>query len=323
MMLSDLIALRIQLAAEPLPSEPDTIVAVRLPGESRYHLGLNSDGLLCALVEVQDPGGGVDVRLRNLQVRQGVHCRVRAPYAPDQVVTGSLVICRAEQSNLVDLFLRLYGDAVDSLGPAPSADEVSSWVQRLASLFSRLENEGRKRLQGLWAELLVLREFGDPLLMLRRWRPDPTECFDFLAGRFAVEVKSCRDFERVHEFSLDQLRPPQGLVVWIASVVVRSDPAGTTVLGLLAELEASIADPAARQLLRDIAFTTAGSALEEDEHHRFDAEIARASLRLLDVEAIPSIDGEIPPAVLSVSLRCRCDGVPEIGTSSQAVARLC
>lgn len=322
MSLSELVSLRDRLVAERLPDEPDTIVALRVPGAERYHLGRTSRGQFCALIQTEGRRTGVDVRLQNLEVRQGVRCRVLPPGGPEEVLDGSLVICRAEQPSLINLFLRLFADAVEELGRLPTSDAVSTWLQQLASLLSRLEQEGRRRLQGLWAELLVMRELGDPQLLLRRWRADPKERFDFLASGFGIEVKSCQDFRRVHEFSLEQLRPPPGLSVWVASVVVRPDPVGISVLELLATVEASIPDMAARQALREITFATAGSLLEDDEHHRFEAEIARASLRLFDAAAVPSISEPLAPQILSVSLRVQCDGLAEVGTRAEAVARL-
>jgi hypothetical protein len=322
MALPDLIAMHTQLIGEPVPSGASTIVALRVPGESHYHLGLTQQGQLCALIETIGRRSGVDIRLRNLEIRQDVCCRVRTPDASEQDVTGSLVVCHAEQPSLMHLFLRLYAEAINDLGPAPSADDVSTWLQRLSMLLSRLEQDGRKRLQGLWAELLVIRELGAPELLIRRWRPDPKERFDFLAAGFALEVKSCPDFERVHEFSLEQLRPPEGLDAWVASVVVRGDPSGMSVLDLLGELETQLADPIYRQTLREITLATGGAALEEDDRYRFNGQLAGASLRLLEVSAIPRLQGDRPPEIISVSLRVKCDGVAEAGSRHDVVRRL-
>lgn len=320
--LADLLALRAQLNGEPPADDASTIVAIRVPGQNCYHLGLTHAGQLCALVETKGQRPGVDVRLRNLEVRQGVRCRIRVPGAAEHNVTGSLVTCCAEQPALQDLFVRLYAEAIDELGPEPATSDVANWLQRLADLLSRLEQEGRKRLQGLWAELLVIREFGAPELLVRRWRADPHERFDFLASAFALEVKSCQDFERVHEFSLEQLRPPAGLESWVVSAVLRRDPMGLSVLDLLKDIEGRLTDPALRQLLRELTLTTAGSALDEDDHHRFDAQLACANLRLLDTRAIPCVSGDPPAEVIRVSLRVRCEAVPQIGSPQAALLRL-
>lgn len=322
MAFSDLVRLRDALAAEPLPLDADTIVALRLPGVPSYHLGRTSSGDLCALIETQTTGRGGDVLLRNLEVRQGVRCRVRDPGGSESTVHGSLIICRTGHPTLVDLFLRLYADAVEDLGPAPSAAAVASWLQGLATLLSRLEQTSRRTLQGLWAELLVIRELGETTRLLRRWHADPRECFDFLGSAFALEVKSCQEFDRVHEFSLEQLRPPDGLEAWVASIVVRRDVAGVSVLELSAQIEADISDRALRTQFRDMVLASGGAALEDDDHHRFDLSTARTSLRLLDTFAIPCLREAVPSDVISVTLRVRCASVAEVGTQAEALRRL-
>lgn len=321
-MLSSLRTLRAQLDTELQPGEPDTIIALPVPGFNRYHLGLSNIGQLCALIETHGRRGGADVQLRNLVVRQGVRCRVRVNGADDQVLNGCLIICRSELPALTDLFLRLYADAIGELGANPSPAAVTAWLRRLTNLLSRLEEDSRRRLQGLWAELLIIKDLGDPLLALRRWRVDPHERFDFLGAGFGLEVKSCRDFDRVHEFALEQLRPPQGLEVWIASMVVRRDPTGSSVLNLLSEVEAQISDLDVRQALRENVFASAGTALEDDEHHLFDVGLARESLRFLDVVAVPSVRGEIPTEVRSVRIQSCCAGVLEVGSARQVLDRL-
>ena len=322
MSLVDLVRLREALDTEELPKDADTITALRLPTSSRYHLGRTHKGELCALIETQGGARGPDVRLRNLEVRQAIRCRVKDPGSVEQVVEGSLVVCRAAQPALLDLFLRLYADAVLDLGPAPTSITVADWLAQLAALMSRLEQEGRRRLQGLWAELLVIRHLGEPMLLLRRWRPDMKERYDFLASGFALEVKSCQDFDRVHQFSLDQLRPPEGLDVWIASIVVRRDPAGISVLELLAATESVLEDPAARFQIREMTLATGGSALDDDDQFRFDVSLAQNSLRLLDVRGVPSMTGPVHEDILDVALRVRCDHVAEVGPSSEALRRL-
>lgn len=322
MPLSDMARLRDALAAEPLPTDPDTIVALPLPGSSRYHLGRTDSGDICGLIETATASAGGDVQLRNLRVRQGIRCRVRSPEGAETTIQGSLVICHTGQPALIDLFLRLYADAVDDLGPAPSGAAVSSWLQTLATLLSRLEQGARRTLQGLWAELLVIRELGDVARLLRRWHADPRERFDFLGSSFALEVKSCQDFERVHDFSLEQLRPPDGLEAWIASVVVRQDLTGVSVLELAAQLETEITDRAQRALFRDMVLASGGAALDDNDHHRFDLATARASLKLLDTVAVPSLRETLPPEVMSVRLQVRCATVPEAGGRADALQRL-
>jgi hypothetical protein len=216
----------------------------------------------------------------------------------------------------------LYSDAVDDLGPSPTSASIASWLARLAELLSKLEEGGGRTLQGLWAELLLIRELGDPLLLLRRWRPDKRERYDFLGPGFALEVKSCQDFERIHQFSLEQLRPPDSLEVWIASVVVRRDPTGMSVLELVKDIEALLPDPAARELLRTTSLSTGGSALDDDDEFRFDYRLASDSVRFMHVAEVPSIQGPLHQDILSVSLGVKCANVAEIGQRADAIRKL-
>jgi hypothetical protein len=223
---------------------------------------------------------------------------------------------------MVGLFLRLVADAVEELGEEPAADALSRWLQKLAALFTSLELDGRRRLRGLWAELLVMRDLGDPQLLLRRWHADPRETYDFLGSDLAIEVKSCQDMDRVHEFSIRQLNPSAELDVWIASLVVRPDPDGYSVLDLLELIEGEIHDLTSRSALRSMVFAIGGSALEDDEQHRFDLAMGNSTLRLLSARDVPSIREPLPPEVIEATLRVRCHEVPSVGTASDAVARL-
>ncbi|WP_421729438.1 PD-(D/E)XK motif protein [Brevundimonas sp.] len=312
-------SLRADLLQELLP-EQGTIIAFSLDEMPVYHLGRTPEGFFCAFVEA--PGGVVDYRLKSLEIRQGVRCRLRHPGGGERETTGSLIVCRTTQDALIDLFVRLYADAIVAFGPCPSANDLVTWLHQLATLLSRAEQDGRKRLQGLWAELVVIRELGDPDLLIRRWRPDPSEAFDFLACGFALEVKSCRDFSRVHTYSWNQLRPPEGLDVWVASLVVRRDPQGVSVLDLLADIEDHLLDPELRHLVRAITLATAGSLIEEDDDYRFDAALACDSLKLFSIEAVPAVGGVAAPEVVSITVQTRCDGLVDIGSSAEACARL-
>jgi hypothetical protein len=71
-----------------------------------------------------------------------------------------------------------------------------------------------------------------------------------------------------------------------------------------------------------MALTIGGSALQSDAEHRFDPAFARNALRFMDVTTVPSPEGEIPPEVLSLTMRTRCRDVPPSGSSIEALARL-
>ncbi len=318
----DLAALDAQLTGLGEPSKSSALLALPIAVGSASRLVRGPNGEACLLIAGAEKAAGPDLKLRNVEAKARVRCEIEAPDGSVSVVEGALVTCTAADPQLRRLFLELMEEALAALGEAPGASAIAAWIHRLATLFAKLEQEGRKRLRGLWAELLLMLALQDRELAARRWHADPKERFDFLGGSFAIEVKSCQDLERVHEFSLEQLRPPSDLEVWVASVVVRPDPQGQSVLDLLSEIEGSIADPRTRDELRAMALTIGGSALEEDDLHRFDKLGALSTIKLFATSDIPSIAGPLPSEVLAVSLKVRCSEVTAAGAAAAAQTKL-
>jgi hypothetical protein len=318
----DLVALDAELAALSGPSKAGALLALPIGTSSASRLVRGPNGEACVLIAGAEVAVGSDLKLRNVEAKARVRCEIESPDGSIASVEGALVTCTATDPQLRRLFLGLMEEALAALGDTPSASAIAAWLYRIATLFAKLEQEGRKRLRGLWAELLVMLALDDSDLAARRWHADPSERFDFLGGSFAIEVKSCQDMDRVHQFSLEQLRPPADLEVWVASVVVRADPQGESVLDLLSEIEESILDARTRDEVRAMALTIGGSALEDDDLHRFDKHSALSTLRLIATGAIPSITGPLPNEVLAVSLQVRCRDLPEAGTVAGARTRI-
>ena len=317
----EMIALLAGLPWTPPPIGEDSILALEHVGLSCM-VGRTAAGCVCVLVPTTGRAPGRHHRLRNIEVREGVNCDVLAPGSSVRAIRGTLVVCRSEQSGLVRLFLGLLADAMTTLGPLPAASDFSNWVVRAAELFSQLEKEGRRTMQGLWAELVVASSLPSPEVAVRRWHADPLERYDFTSGAFSLEVKSCTDLDRVHSFSLDQLRPQTGTLVWIASVLARPEPLGRSVLDLVHALETGIPTPNVRHKLREIVFASAGSSINDDDRYRFDEAGARASLRLFDACTIPSVPGPLAPEILGVQLRVRCAALPVAGNLVEAGKKL-
>lgn len=316
-----LISLDAQLAALGNPKTPGAMLALPIAAESENRLLRGPEGQAGLLIAGACTFGP-DIKLRNVEARVGVRCMVEAPGGVTREITGTLISCTSADHQLRRLFLGVMEDALDTLGSKPTPAAIAGWLQRIASLFARLEQEGRKRLQGLWAELIVMIALENHVLAARRWHTDPNERFDFFAGTFGLEVKSCQDLERVHHFSLNQLRPPGDLNVWVASVVVRPDPQGQSVLDLLHELEVAIPDAAIRGNLRTMVMASGGIALQDDALHHFDTSLALSTLRMFDVRDVPSLSGELPQEVLAVKLEVRCRDLAPVGEICDAQIRL-
>lgn len=89
-----------------------------------------------------------------------------------------------------------------------------------------MKNPPKKKIQGLWAELLVIEQSTQPETLINAWHSSPSAKYDFTLGRDKIEVKSTSSEERIHKFSFDQLHPSANSRLLIASTIVReSGPA--------------------------------------------------------------------------------------------------
>jgi putative PD-(D/E)XK family protein DUF4420 len=297
------------LASAPPPGE-GTICALPIPGFEEHRLGRNKDGAVCLVIAAPAAGGAArpDVRLQNLRIQRRVLCDVLRPTGERESLVGTIIACSAESQDLRGFFLDLFDQALSAIGQAPEEKEVDWWIDQATRLFAELETPAVREIRGLWGELLMICEASDAVALIRRWHDSPEDRYDFLAGSFALEVKTCNDSERVHLFSLSQVRPTVDMEVIVASVPVRPDPHGMSVLDLLVEIEGRLTDTAILGKLRQTVFRIGGGSLAQSPQ-RFDRRAAAEGVRLMWASAIPAIDERPPAEVLDVQLRIRCRDV--------------
>jgi hypothetical protein len=137
--------------------------------------------------------------------------------------------------------------------------------------------------------------------MVRAWHTDPTERYDFSAGKERIEVKCAVGRSRVHHFTLEQLTPPATTVVLVASVCTERSGGGTSLEDLLVGLRSRVSgDPQSLFHLEVVVGATLGRTVVEALEESFDREMADQSLAFFDVAAVPRPGGEIPKEVTEV-----------------------
>jgi hypothetical protein len=214
---------------------------------------------------------------------------------------------------LQEHFLLVAGALIAATPPNPQPGMVAAAIETMAELFRALQAPARESVQGLWAEVLLIAESRSPATLAKAWRVAIDDRFDFSSRGARVEVKSARGPERVHYFSLEQLRPPHGTRAFVASIRVEHAGAGTTLEDLLAELRVALAGtPEVLLRLESIVATTLGSTFRTALTERFDRETARASLAYYRVEDIPSIRETLAPGVSDVHFRSNVGSVPRV-----------
>jgi hypothetical protein len=266
---------------------------------------LTKDQLNRPLFLVQD-GAGIrkpTLELENVHVEYGLQCRVT-----DEVTTSggvfTAITCTNTDNTLQELFVRCFSDMLGLWPSAVVGSEVDRYIRSLVELFRGLGRPNLKGIRGLWAELNLIASCKQQEFVLRAWHTDPTDTFDFSFPGFHMEVKSSESIDRVHHFSLQQIRPADGARVYVVSSPLQSNPSGTSVIELTERISARAArDSALREKLWRNVFATLGSEIRAAKNSRFSEEYARKQLQACKAIDLPWYPTPAPPGVLDINAR--------------------
>jgi hypothetical protein len=161
-------------------------------------------------------------------------------------VNGEFHVLQCESSDpaTVDTFVLLLDALLARLRSGDvAADYLSTFFRALVSLFSiGSSSDPAKERQGLWGELLLMKLLGGASAWAHFWHTDPYSRFDFSAGLKRAEVKTTVGDARVHTFSHRQLFTTGGEEVAIASLLLREDPDGLSLRGLIESCRRELSD---------------------------------------------------------------------------------
>lgn len=195
------------------------------------------------------------------------------------------------QVEFIDIIIMM----LSRLSPVPTKKEIAIEVENLISIFSAMTCPPRKKIQGLWAELLVIEQSKDPEFLIKAWHESPASKYDFTLGRDKIEVKSTSGEERKHNFSLDQLNPTINSRLLIASTIVRESGQGNgglSVKDLVDRICMTVKDVNCRIRIYKIITETVGSDLPRLQDLYFDYIGASDMLKYYDYKNIPGIEKE-------------------------------
>ena len=242
--------------------------------------------------------------LEHVRVQHDVDCLVHRPDGTEQSERFTVIFCTDSDRMMQEYFLRSVSSVVLALDNIPSRADVVQAITTMVELFRSMTQAPRKSIQGLWAELFVLAQAPDPVALIPYWHSLPEDRYDFTAGIQRVEVKSAAGRLRSHYFSLEQVRPPAGTRVLVASLFVEAAAGGTSVMELFEEIRARASGDTTLLLHLDrVLRLSLGSAWRQGGEERFDRQLAAGSLRVYDTRSIPAIDAPLPPEVSDVHFR--------------------
>ncbi len=307
----------------PLPQASSasscSFTAVSLP-DCDHKLGKDEGGCPCLLVAT---GGApkseprVPLVLENLAVLFDLNCQVSSPISPTQLGTFAVLKCVATDLVVRSYFLSLLPGISTAIGRSGDRAKVAAVVEDLVELFRALGTTPKKEIQGLWGELLLIREAEDPVVLAQAWHAEPGDRYDFNKGQERLDVKTTSQVPRRHHFLLEQLCPPIGTRLIVASIVVQRSGAGLSVFDLLDAICRKVAlQPQLHLRLASQVHQTLGDSWQNARSVRFDYEAAKQSIQYYDSAQIPKVLLPLPEGVSQVSFVADMNGIATLSAKA-------
>jgi hypothetical protein len=291
--------------SNPAWTEVVQLAAAQIPGRPGDYIARGSGGEAVVLLRgSHTPAVKPPLLLRHIEVDYGSRCRIaETDLAP---VDGEFIAirCAEESQQVLELFVRTVEAILATLPKEPSATQAEALIAGLVELFRKLSQPPRRSIKGLWAELFVIERSAFPEAMVAAWHSEADEKFDFASERGYLEVKATEQSVRIHEFSLAQLRPKDGTPVIVASLMLRREAGGASVLDLARRIDKRLAGNSQlrAKLWRNLA-AIVGLEFEEAVDVSFSETLAAHELKAIDAATIPCVERPLPPGVLDVRLK--------------------
>ena len=277
-----------------------------VPGRPQWRIAKSEDGLPAILVAVDAPMGSdrpPAVDLANLRVEHNVRCGVSRPGRDVEIARYSIIQCLSGDSDVQACFLRTIGGALLGLERRVEAKDLVDLVDRLVVLFRLVAKPRERAIHGLWAELFVILSANDPAMMIEAWHSQSVEHFDFGRGSERLEVKSSSIRSRQHVFSFEQVYPPSGASVLVASVYVEEQTNGRSLGYLWDRVVDAAPSGEARLKIERVCAQTLGRDVGAGRAFSADWSLADESLAFYHVTDIPRPSPDCPPGVSQLRFR--------------------
>lgn len=280
-------------------------LALRIPNFNNRHIAKDYKNQPAILLSTENsktyPPNQI---LENIRVEHNVKIKIFENNDRFDDVIYTVIQCTSDQSEIKEYFLRVMDSFIMSLPKEITSRDVSGLVDRLISLFQMLKRPSRKSIFGLWSELFIIVNSNNPVFLIQAWHNDPYGLYDFANGSSYVEIKSTIDRVRIHFFSLQQVYPPDGTNLMIASVLIKESSDGASVLDLWNHAKILAGENYELRLKIDsICTEVLGAEYQKSIFKCFDVNEARSSLAFYDINIIPKLSNEVPEGVTDVKFK--------------------
>lgn len=302
-----------------------TFNAIPIPEYPNFRIAVDFEGFPILLLSVANAVKNIalkNFRLKYLQFEQNIECKI-SENGRSSFQTFTVITFTSAERNLREYFLRISETLVKTLSNKPTQQQVIDSLNKFVEVFRALTDTPTNTVHGLWSELFLIENSANPKTLLNYWHNILEEKYDFNSGEEKIEVKSNSNFERLHTFSSEQLNPPTGTQVLIASIFIRQNNAGQSIQQLVESIASKVQhDIDLEDKLNNIVCKTLGNSLEQSISIKFDYNLAKESLQFYNHQDIKKIEEiNIPYEVSDVKYRSDLSQIEDIKLSNLTIKK--
>lgn len=310
---------------ESIAGDDNTYNVISLPGLN-HKLGMSKEHYPMFFVATNRTQDNIPNTIRELlSVEYDIECTIKETTSSSLLSNFAIITLRTNDIHLQSYFIEIFLMMLEKMALQPSKQELSIEVERLVVIFSALTAAPIKKIQGLWAELLVIERSKDPKILINAWHSSASSKYDFTLGKDKLEVKSTSSEERIHRFSLDQLNPSPSSRLLIASIMVRESgkcAQGLSIKDIYDNICKRLTNTEDKIRLYTIIAQTLGNNINKIDSAYFDYISASETLAYYDYKSIPRIQKtDIPAAISEVKFTCNITKIEDINNPSSSFDR--
>lgn len=247
-----------------------------------------------------------------LSLRLGNYCTITTR---DKDYSGKchVLSCRSKEKKLMKIFLMLCITLTEQINEYKNSSELLSFFSSLFQLFKTSPSSNLiKERQGLWGELFVIKQTGNPYIFVNCWHKEVTRKFDFSYKNFRLEVKATNQDERIHYFSHDQLFREDDVEIVISSLVLQDEDSGLSLKDLIEDTRVVINGNTELLLKLEKAVMSAGMNDENELGPVYDETLAKRKLSWYSSKVVPKFDQAEPEGVTSTKYKIDLSSVTKM-----------
>ena len=279
----------------------------------KLFLGVDKDGYVSIVCVSSMPNRS---QLRQKTRLISIECNVKVNYCLDGETIQNIVHvirCYSTSQKEKNVFLELVPLFEEASNHDDQIASLLDTVSILSSFFANKSEPSDSELQGLYAELLAIKQYQSAISLGDYWQSNDRMKFDFsITDKVKVEVKSTTKNERKHHFRHEQLAH-ETYDIFVVSYMFRQDDEGTSLFDLIETVKPSVmSDPRRLITIEKYIKNTSEDRLRQC---RFNEQLASYSRRIYKAQDIPRFAEQSPVGVTDAEYDCNLETANSIDES--------